>query len=160
MTRTKLSIVFAVAAALALSGCTTAYGPKQTGGALIGGGLGALAGSQIGKGTGKLAAVGAGTLIGALIGSEVGVSLDRADLMYANQTAGYGLESVPSGSTVSWSNPDSGHHGTFTPQSTYQAHGGQYCREFQQSVVVGGRVQNSYGTACRRPDGSWEIVSQ
>lgn len=33
----------------------------------------------------------------------------------------------------------------------------QYCREFNQSVTIGGQVQPSYGTACLQPDGSWAI---
>jgi surface antigen len=26
-------------------------------------------------------------------------------------------------------------------------------------VTVGGRAEQAYGTACRQPDGSWQIVS-
>jgi hypothetical protein len=33
-----------------------------------------------------------------------------------------------------------------------------YCREFTQSVTIGGRVEHGYGTACMQPDGAWEIV--
>lgn len=36
---------------------------------------------------------------------------------------------------------------------------GRYCREFQHDVRVGGRTEEAYGTACRNPDGSWEVVS-
>lgn len=35
---------------------------------------------------------------------------------------------------------------------------GTYCREYQQTVTVGGRLQDSYGTACQQPDGSWKIL--
>lgn len=35
---------------------------------------------------------------------------------------------------------------------------GHYCREYQQSVVVGGAVRPGYGIACMMPDGSWRIV--
>jgi hypothetical protein len=35
---------------------------------------------------------------------------------------------------------------------------GAYCREYQQRVTVGGRPQESYGTACMQPDGSWKIL--
>ncbi len=35
---------------------------------------------------------------------------------------------------------------------------GRYCREYQNTVKVGGNRQSSYGTACQQPDGSWEIV--
>jgi len=36
---------------------------------------------------------------------------------------------------------------------------GRYCREFLQEVVIGGRKEQAYGTACRQPDGSWEVIS-
>ncbi|MEE8203551.1 MAG: hypothetical protein V3R74_07315, partial [Alphaproteobacteria bacterium] len=32
------------------------------------------------------------------------------------------------------------------------------CREYQTTVNVGGQVEQAYGTACRQPDGSWQIV--
>ncbi len=35
-----------------------------------------------------------------------------------------------------------------------------YCREYQRNVTVGHRVEQSYGTACRQPDGAWKIVSE
>jgi hypothetical protein len=34
---------------------------------------------------------------------------------------------------------------------------GRYCREFQQQVAIGGHTERAYGTACRQPDGSWEV---
>lgn len=34
-----------------------------------------------------------------------------------------------------------------------------YCREYQRDVRVGGHMEQSYGTACRQPDGSWKVVS-
>jgi hypothetical protein len=36
--------------------------------------------------------------------------------------------------------------------------GGLTCREYQATATVGGRPQESYGTACLQPDGSWRIV--
>ncbi len=35
-----------------------------------------------------------------------------------------------------------------------------YCREYQRNVTVGGHIEQSYGTACRQPDGAWKIVSE
>ncbi len=35
-----------------------------------------------------------------------------------------------------------------------------YCREYQRRVTIGGKVQDSYGTACLQPDGSWKIVGE
>lgn len=36
---------------------------------------------------------------------------------------------------------------------------GRYCREYQSNVRVGGRIQQTYGTACMQPDGSWEVMN-
>ena len=98
------------------------------------------------------------SLLGSLAGSEVGKSLDRADRMYMQKTTQQSLEAVPSGSTSSWRNPNSGNSGTVTPQRTYQKAEGTYCREFQQTASVGGRTEEAYGTACRHPDGTWKVV--
>ncbi len=155
----RFSRLAAVAVAFALTACATDAGPKQTVGTLIGAGLGGLVGAQIGSGSGQLAAVAAGTLLGAFLGSEVGASLDKADQAYANQAAQGSLETAPSGQTSTWSNPDSGNSGTFTPTNSYEVSSGEYCREYQQTVTVGGQVESAYGTACRQPDGSWKIVN-
>ncbi|MBP7721313.1 MAG: hypothetical protein KA155_02145 [Alphaproteobacteria bacterium] len=39
------------------------------------------------------------------------------------------------------------------------AEAGEYCREYQKSIRVGGHIESGYGTACMQPDGSWMIVS-
>ncbi len=41
----------------------------------------------------------------------------------------------------------------------FQAGNGQYCREYQATVMVGGQPQPSYGTACLQPDGVWRVVN-
>ncbi len=147
----------ALALAVVLTGCTTNVGQKEAFGTLGGAALGGWAGSQIGDGRGQLAAVGAGTLAGALIGREIGVSLDRADRLYMQRTTHQALEYRPSGHTVAWHNPQSGHGGQITPHRAYQRYDGHYCREFQNEIWVGGRLERGYGTACRGPDGSWRI---
>ncbi len=140
-----------------LAACSGAQGPKETGGTLVGAAVGGLVGSTVGGGSGQLAAVAVGTLMGAFLGREVGQSLDRADQLYAGWAASRGLEHKSSGATTQWSNPDSGHSGTFTPLRTYREPSGQYCREYRQTVTVGGQTERAYGTACRQPDGSWKI---
>ncbi len=157
MTISRIAIVFA--AALSLAACVSDQGDKQTLGTLIGAGLGGLAGSQVGSGTGQLVAIGAGVLLGGLLGNEVGKSLDKADIAYAERNAQETLEYQPTGATTSWVNPDSGNSGSITPTATYQSTGGEYCREYQQTVTVGGEQQSAYGTACRQPDGSWKLVN-
>ena len=144
--------------ALSLSACMGSTGPKQQVGTLLGAAAGAVTGAQVGKGRGKLAATAAGTLLGAFAGSEIGKSLDRADMAYLHRTQQRALETAPSGSSTSWTNPDSGNAGRVTPQRTYRNASGAYCREFQQTVTVGGNTETAYGTACRQPDGTWKIV--
>jgi surface antigen len=161
-------LVAAATLTLALAACAPGQpgygGPgqiglnKTTGGGLLGAAAGGLAGAQIGKGSGQLAATAAGVLLGGLLGSQAGASLDRADLAYANRTTQRSLEEVPTGHATTWRNPDTGAAGTITPTKTYQTASGQYCREFQQSITVGGKTEEGFGTACRQPDGSWRIV--
>ncbi|MBM3561444.1 MAG: glycine zipper 2TM domain-containing protein [Alphaproteobacteria bacterium] len=147
----------AVAAVLALGACAD-YGAKQTGGAVLGGAGGALIGSQFSHGGSRLLWTAAGTLLGAFVGSEVGKSLDRVDQMSMKQ-AETQAQSAPIGNTIQWNNPQTGNHGTITPvRDGANTRTGEYCREFQQTVTIGNETKQAYGTACQRPDGSWEIV--
>ncbi|MBA4210751.1 MAG: hypothetical protein C0454_14605 [Parvibaculum sp.] len=154
------------ALAVALAGCQTGSpygygggyggaGTKEGIGTLAGAVAGGLAGSQIGGGSGRLWATGAGVLVGALVGNNIGRSLDRADQAYLQQ-ASYGA--FQSGQPQRWHNPQSGNYGYVEPGRSYQSAGG-YCREYSQTVYIGGQPQNAYGTACRQPDGSWQIVN-
>lgn len=124
------------------------------GGAAAGGFLG----SKIGDGRGQLAAVAAGTVLGVFLGREVGGLLDATDAACANDAA-LRAHGAPIGQEIAWDNPRTGHSGALIPvrEGTHRATG-RYCREYQQTVVVGGRSAQAYGTACRQPDGSWEII--
>ena len=159
MSRAMVAVV--LASSLALGACSTDNpGPKQTGGTILGAVAGGLAGSAFGRGTGQGIMIGLGTLLGAYVGSSVGQSLDRADKIAAAHTAQEALEYQPVGKTSKWVNPDNNHSGTITPTKTYQESNGTYCREYQQTVTVGGKTQQAYGTACRQPDGTWKITNQ
>ncbi len=153
----KLALVAVIG--LGLTACQDT-GTKQGIGGVLGGVGGAVAGAQFGSGKGQLAATAAGALLGALLGSEVGKSLDRADQAAMATTTNRTLESAPTGQAASWRNPDSGNSGTVTPTRTYQRTGtGEYCREYTQTVRVGGKTEEAYGTACRQPDGTWKTTS-
>ena len=110
--------------------------------------LGAFNVTMLGVG----AAIGAG--IGLLLGYMVGNEMDKYDKEQINKT----LESQPSGKPMTWKNPDSGNYGDVTPVRSYNSQQGQYCREFQQTIYVDGKREQGYGTACRQPDGSWQLV--
>lgn len=168
----SIALVTVAAMLAACSGQQNAYNAQQ-GGVTGGGGLtksdvgtglgalgGAVIGSSFGKGNGRVVGGVIGALGGAYLGNQIGASLDRADMTYYNQTQQRALETAQAGQTLPWNNPQSGNSGSFTPSGYYQNANGQYCREYSQTVNVGGRAENAYGTACRQPDGSWQIVSQ
>ncbi|MGB3810123.1 MAG: RT0821/Lpp0805 family surface protein [Parvibaculum sp.] len=122
------------------------------GGAVVGG----LLGSTIGGGSGKTIATIGGALAGGLVGNNLLAKLNCEDQGYLGNST---QRSLDSGQPVSWRNPDSGTYGDVTPVRSYNSDSGQYCREYQQTIYVGGKKENGYGTACRQPDGSWKIVS-
>jgi surface antigen len=140
-----------------LTGCqTVSESPKTAIGGLGGAATGGLIAAAAGAGG---AGIAAGVIGGALVGGLVGNLLDQRDRELQAKAASQALENTPSGKPVAWQNPDNGHAGTITPTRTYQTAQGAYCREYQQTVTIDGKKENSYGTACRQPDGSWKIVS-
>ena len=146
----------ATVAAFTLASCTTiGDNPKAAIGGLGGATVGGLIAAAAGGGG---AGIAAGVIGGALLGGLVGNFLDDRDKKMAADSANRALETAPSGQSVAWKNPDSGHSGTVTPVRTFQS-GGTYCREYQQTVTIDGKQQPSYGTACRQPDGSWKITN-
>ncbi|MEC7490264.1 MAG: RT0821/Lpp0805 family surface protein [Pseudomonadota bacterium] len=145
-----------VVSTVALASCQ-GQGPKQSGGTLIGAAAGGLLGSKFGSGKGKLVGTAIGVLSGAWLGGEIGKSLDQADRALMRKTSQHSMEKSKDGNTAKWNNPNNGNKGSVTPTKTYQTVSGQYCREYQQTVTVGGRTQEAYGTACRRVDGTWQI---
>jgi surface antigen len=92
-----------------------------------------------------------------LIGAQIAASLGRADQAALHQTTETALETAPPNQVMPWRNAGSGNYGTVTPGQIYQVQG-QYCRTFNQTIVVGGQQQQGNGKACRRPDGTWFIV--
>lgn len=143
----KSSLCICTALFLSLAACAT---HEQTG-ALTGAGVGAATGSALTRGSvvGTLL----GAFIGAAVGAEIGRQMDEADRRHA----AYALEHNPTNQPARWVNPDTGYEYTFTPTRTYQ--GGQGpCREFVMNALIGGQPEQVYGTACRQPDGSWQIL--
>ena len=133
----------------------TASGSGFNGGHLVGGILGAGLGTQIGKGSGRTAAIIGGAVVGAVIGGEVGRNMQAADRHQAQQA----LETVPTGRTVAWNNPDTGAAYRVTPTQTYQTGAGTYCRDYTTWVLIDGYEEEARGTACRAPDGTWRPAS-
>jgi surface antigen len=68
------------------------------------------------------------------------------------------LEYNKTNQPTNWVNPDTGETGSIVPVKTFKNSEGQYCREFRQTILIGGKKEQGYGTACRQPDGTWQIV--
>lgn len=124
---------------------------RETLGALLGGAAGAAAGTQIGSGSGNTAAIIGGAVVGFLVGGSLGRAMDQVDQNCVGQV----LEHAPDGADITWVGAEQTRY-EVEPLRTYQT-AGAYCREYTATAVVGGRSQQTYGTACRQPDGAWQL---
>ena len=147
--------------AMLLAGCG-GMSQNETTGTVLGGAAGAVIGSQFGKGTGKNVATAIGAVLGATVGREIGVSLDEASRRQAGEATHRALETADVGTRITWDNPaNAGAPAKGTTVVTRQGadQQGRTCREFQQTVTIGGEEVQSYGTACRDDNGDWQLVS-
>lgn len=148
-------VVVIVATGLLLAGCANS-GPKETGGAVIGGVAGGLLGNSVGHGKGRAAATILGAALGAVVGGAVGRNLDDADRDRAYYAAD---RSFRTGREASWENPNNGHRGRFVPRRSYRDDDERMCRDFEHTIWVQGEPELIEGTACEMRDGSWRVVS-
>jgi hypothetical protein len=88
------------------------------------------------------------------------VALGFLDLLDANQQRQHEVALLTAanrpGEVIIWES--GGATGTVQTIRSGTSTSGLQCREFQQTVTVGGRKEEAYGTACLQPDGSWQIV--
>ncbi len=152
------SATIAVALSLSLCGCV-APGQQggisnQTGGALTGGVLGGLLGSQVGHGDARVAAIVGGTLLGGMLGGRVGASMDETDRMRLAQS----LETTPTNQSTTWVNPDNQKNYTVVPVETYHNEG-RVCRRFRSVVIIDGQRTTAMGRACRDGRGNWRMMN-
>ena len=119
MQRTVLkgvAVVAFIAVLILTTGCATIQqNPKTTVGALGGGTFGGLVAAAAGA---SPAGIAAAVIGGMLVGGLVGNLLDERDKKLAAEAEQKALETAPTGKTVAWNNPDSGHSGTVTPTKT------------------------------------------
>ena len=138
-------------------GCATSGGEsgitKEQAGMVIGGVLGGYLARDIGGGKEEeTAAIIVGTLAGAAIGGAIGRSMDDVDKLKTGTT----LETVRTGVSSQWINPDNGNRYAVTPTQTMITQTGP-CRNFTINATIGGTDQMVSGVACRQNDGSWLI---
>jgi surface antigen len=107
----------------------------------------------------QLIATATGGVFGALIVSELIHNMNDVDRLQVNQ-ANVTARSTPIGRQITWNNPQSSNAGSIIATRDGYSESGKYCREFYQTVSIGGNTEDAYGVACRQPDGSWQIVQQ
>ena len=93
-------------------------------------------------------------LVGVLLGGGLAALLSDLDRRYVTD-AFERAEGYP-GQPTPWVNPGTGHSGdvVFLPGER----SGRACREYRSRVRIDGRIEEAWGVACRRPDGTWEVV--
>jgi len=124
-------------------------------GKVLGGAAGAAIGTQIGRGNGNTAAIIGGAILGVIVGGNVGQSMDRVDQGCVGQI----LEHAPDGRPIAWTDTNNGGRYRVTPDKPYQTSQGQYCRKYLTNAVIDGYDRQVYSTACRQPDGAWQMVN-
>lgn len=155
----KKSIVSVSAAALVsvgLSGCVSS-GPRESAGAVLGAGGGAITGGLIGGALGGSRGTVAGALLGGAIGgitgSAIGRDLDEQDRRIALAAQS---EAFQTGRRRPWRGAH-GAYGYVEPEPEFVDARGT-CRNFTHRIYINGRPATSAGVACLGPDGYWEIV--
>jgi surface antigen len=98
-----------------------------------------------------------GVMQAGLMDAEIGQVLSETDRPIAAKAEFEALEYARAGRPTKWQNPRSGNSGEITVGAAYQVNLLD-CREYTHKVVIGGRPRFAKGTACRRPDGRWNII--
>lgn len=124
-------------------------------GIVLGGIGGALIGSRVASKDDKLIGIIGGGILGAVVGGVIGNRMDKLDQNCVGQT----LEHAADGQHVAWDSDASGGRYQVTPTRSWDDGDGRYCREYQTTSYVNGREVDTFGTACRQTDGSWQQAS-
>jgi surface antigen len=163
----KCFIVTLILINLCFSGCLSDFNnmnsdqhKRQKIGTIAGAASGAFIGSQMIGNSGASSAFGAifGGIIGGALGNRTGAYLDAKTQAKINQNAYYALNHGRTGQSYSWTHGD--FNGNFVPtRDFYFQNQGLYCREFYQTINIGGKQERAFGKACQMPDGTWKIMN-
>jgi surface antigen len=140
--RSLIAIVLLIVLSLAGASCATKTGT----GTAVGGAAGGALGYAIGGWPGLLI----GGIAGGAVGNVVGQEMDKED----RRRAAYALEQ---NRRMEWENAQTGARYEVVPTQTSRLEGRE-CRNFQMTSYIDGRPEEITGVACRRSDGSWEMM--
>ncbi|MGI9420193.1 MAG: hypothetical protein ACR2RA_20405 [Geminicoccaceae bacterium] len=105
------------------------------------------------RGLGLAATIGLAACAGDVGGdADPYAALTENDVALAAMLLQRTLDHAPDGTTRRWTNDESGHSGAITPMRSYIAATGQYCRDYQEDISIGGQSQQFRYSACRDED--------
>ena len=123
---------------------------------LLAANIGGVLSNQFDRETGRLTAAGTSVMVAGLIDGEIGPAIGQSNSVnyYGNQSR------YPAPEKADYPKPYIPNYvAPSAPPPTYIDNvSGDYCRDYSELIKVGGHVQESYGTACLQPDGSWRVV--
>jgi surface antigen len=160
--------------AIALMGMTTAactqtagggfggspFGSVRQGALAVGGAVGGgFGGGAIARSAGmsqgwETAMTAAGAIVGGMLGTSIGQSLDDMDRMTAQRAT---MVALQNNQPMQWnSERNSGSGGQVYPGPIQMTPRGE-CRPYQTVIYINGRSEQAEGTACRGPNGTWQV---
>jgi surface antigen len=142
MLASKLLIV-TLGVSLSAGACAT----KSATGTAVGGVSGGALGYALGGTTGLVI----GGLVGGVVGHAVGAKMEEDD----RRRAAIALEQ---NRMMQWENQRTGEDYRIEPRGTRYIEGRE-CRDFRLLADIEGTPDEITGTACRRPDGTWQTLS-
>ena len=77
-----------------------------------------------------------------MAGKAIGQQLDQADLLMHEHAVQESYEK-PLNRPIHWENPKTGHRGTVTPIREGRDDNNQICRQYEQSITVGGQTETA-----------------
>ncbi len=90
------------------------------------------------------------------MGAALGLSAWEISMMHDAEQRAY---DAPSGTEVTWRNPQTGNGATIIPSGTNFVQGGMTCRNFALTVYAAGQVKQGQASACKTPGGSWHVLA-
>ncbi len=153
--RKSIYLGVVLAATVTLTACDS---QNELAGTVIGATVGGVVGDQFGDGSGNKVATAVGAMVGAYVGQRLGAQLDETSRLRANAAA---QRALSTGEEIYWENPNNAGgaaSGSFIPKRSGVTASGRECREYTTTIIVGGREEQGYGTACLSPSGDWEVV--
>ena len=148
---TKAVKALGIAALVSTAACSSQYPGMQTG-----------YGQQVGYGQpGQQPGAGQSGFMGFssasnLAGTAVGFSAYEISMMHNAERTAY---NTPTGSQITWRNPQNGNGVTIIPAGDPYPYNGTMCRKFAMTVFLGNQVRQGSAVACQDNNGNWRVLA-